>query len=356
MPAPGCSRRSAPGRRRRRRAARTPRGARTRGSRTSTPGWRRRQVGDRPGAARGGSRGEARDADGAGRLGVGVEVEPRGIDRRQDRDGVVGQPPAGRGEPDPAPDRLDQRRPRLARQRAICCDTVEVVGVHRSATARMEPRRDSSSSTRSRRRSIAALSVINERYVHDSHVDVNGLVGFDGGMNQHSAPASAPPWRWRRCSASSSAWRCRSALIDEIGAEGAAWLRLAWAGVMLLVVVRPRRSRLHAARRSPRASLLGLVTAGAHDAVHGRPGAAAAGHGQRAGVPRPARRRRRQGRGRTVWPALAAVGVLLLTQPWEGRSTRSASASRWPRRLCWAAYILLTQRVGDGVAGSRRSR
>ena len=30
-------------------------------------------------------------------------------------------------------------------------------------------------------------------------------------------------------------------LIDDLGPEGAAWLRLAWAGVLLLVVVRPRR-------------------------------------------------------------------------------------------------------------------
>jgi len=31
-------------------------------------------------------------------------------------------------------------------------------------------------------------------------------------------------------------------LIDQIGVEGAAWLRLTWAGVLLLVVVRPRPS------------------------------------------------------------------------------------------------------------------
>ena len=29
-------------------------------------------------------------------------------------------------------------------------------------------------------------------------------------------------------------------LIDDIGPDGAAWLRLAWAGILLLVVVRPR--------------------------------------------------------------------------------------------------------------------
>jgi len=31
-------------------------------------------------------------------------------------------------------------------------------------------------------------------------------------------------------------------LMDRIGAEGSAWLRLAWAGLILLVIVRPRPS------------------------------------------------------------------------------------------------------------------
>ena len=41
-------------------------------------------------------------------------------------------------------------------------------------------------------------------------------------------------------------------LFDQIGPEGAAWLRLAWAGVLLLVLVRPRPSRF------TRASAAGL--------------------------------------------------------------------------------------------------
>src|SRR6476619_7821934 len=32
-------------------------------------------------------------------------------------------------------------------------------------------------------------------------------------------------------------------LFDQVGPLGAAWLRLAWAGLVLLVVVRPRPSR-----------------------------------------------------------------------------------------------------------------
>src|SRR5436853_7832681 len=50
-------------------------------------------------------------------------------------------------------------------------------------------------------------------------------------------------------------------LFDRIGPEGAAWLRLAWAGVLLLVLVRPRPA---AFRRATFVACcgLGVVTAG----------------------------------------------------------------------------------------------
>ena len=51
-------------------------------------------------------------------------------------------------------------------------------------------------------------------------------------------------------------------LFDRIGAEGAAWLRLAWAGVILLVLVRPRVTLVHPVRACWPAVALGVVTAG----------------------------------------------------------------------------------------------
>src|SRR5919204_1693697 len=49
-------------------------------------------------------------------------------------------------------------------------------------------------------------------------------------------------------------------LFDEVGPEGAAALRLAWAGVLLLVLVRPRPSTF--SRRGLAASVaLGVITA-----------------------------------------------------------------------------------------------
>jgi len=140
-------------------------------------------------------------------------------------------------------------------------------------------------------------------------------------------------------------------LIDRIGAEGAAWLRLFWAGVILLVVVRPRlRDFTPAALRAGVA--LGIVTAGVTmlflAAVERLPlGTASAleflGPLGVAALRGPG--------GRRAWPAVAAVGVLLLTEPWSGAVDPVGVGFALAAACCWAAYILLTQRVGDEVAG-----
>ena len=59
----------------------------------------------------------------------------------------------------------------------------------------------------------------------------------------------------------------------------------------------------------------------------------------------------RGGAARLRWPALAATGVVLLTEPWTGTADPVGVAFALGAACCWAAYILLTQRVGDEVAG-----
>ena len=140
-------------------------------------------------------------------------------------------------------------------------------------------------------------------------------------------------------------------LIDQVGAGGAAWLRLFWAGVLLLVVVRPRLSAF--SRDALRAGVaLGVVTAGVTllfmAAVDRLPlGTASAleflGPLGVAVV-------RSRGVGR-AWALVAAVGVLCLTQPWAGSADPVGVAFALAAAVCWAAYILLTQRVGEAVSG-----
>ncbi len=141
-------------------------------------------------------------------------------------------------------------------------------------------------------------------------------------------------------------------LIDRIGAEGAAWLRLAWAGVLMLLIVRPRPNAFTWASFRM-CVVLGVVTAGitllfmaalariplgtASAIEFLGPLGVAVVHGT--------------GRGRVLWPGVAAVGVVLLTQPWAGHVDGVGVLYALASAVCWAGYILLTQRVGDEVSG-----
>jgi inner membrane transporter RhtA len=140
-------------------------------------------------------------------------------------------------------------------------------------------------------------------------------------------------------------------LIDDIGAEGAAWLRLAWAGLLLPLLIRPR---LRGMDRSTLAACvaLGAVTAGVtilFMAAVSRLPLGTASALEFLGPLGVAVARGR--RGTLLWPVLAGAGVLLLTEPWHGGADPLGVAYALAAGACWAAYILLTQRVGDRLSG-----
>jgi inner membrane transporter RhtA len=58
-----------------------------------------------------------------------------------------------------------------------------------------------------------------------------------------------------------------------------------------------------------------------------------------------------KGSHRLAWPGLAALGVILLTQPWAGTVDPIGVLFALGAAACWASYILLTQRAGDEVSG-----
>ncbi len=143
-------------------------------------------------------------------------------------------------------------------------------------------------------------------------------------------------------------------LFDSIGPEGASWLRLAWAGVILLVLVRPR-PRDFGRRGLLAAVALGVVTAGVtmlFMASVTRLPLGTASALEFLGPLGVAVARSRGGRT-LAWPLLAGVGVLLLTEPWHGGVDAVGVAFALGAGTCWAAYILLTQAVGDEVSGLR---
>ncbi|MGK5445362.1 EamA family transporter [Micromonospora sp. URMC 105] len=142
-------------------------------------------------------------------------------------------------------------------------------------------------------------------------------------------------------------------LFDEVGPEGAAWLRLAWAGVLLLAVVRPRPAGF--TRRALLSCVaLGVVTAGVTILFMAAVARLPLGTASALEFLGPLGVAVARGRGGTkLWPALAAVGVLLLTEPWRGGVDPVGVVLALAAGACWAAYILLTQRVGDEVSGIR---
>lgn len=141
-------------------------------------------------------------------------------------------------------------------------------------------------------------------------------------------------------------------LFGEIGPLGAAWLRLAWAGLLLTAVVRPRPWRFP--RRVLLAAVaLGAVTAGVtllFMAAVARLPLGTASALEFLGPLAVAVARSRGGR-LLLWPALAAAGVLLLTRPWQGGTDLAGIGCALAAAGCWACYILLTQAVGDELSG-----
>jgi inner membrane transporter RhtA len=141
-------------------------------------------------------------------------------------------------------------------------------------------------------------------------------------------------------------------IFDQVGPEGAAWLRLSWAGVLLLLLLRPRLGSM-SRRTLTAAAALGAVTAGMTilfmEAVQRIPlGTASAV--EFLGPLSVAVARMRNAR-HLVWPALAAAGLCLLTRPWQGNADLVGIGFALGAAACWASYILLTQMVGDRVSG-----
>jgi inner membrane transporter RhtA len=140
-------------------------------------------------------------------------------------------------------------------------------------------------------------------------------------------------------------------LLGQLGPLGVAGLRLAWASVVFVVLVRPRL-RQFSRRDLLACGALGAVTAGltllfmlaiariplgTASALEFLGPLAVSLYGP--------------GGGRRRWAAPAAIGVVLLTQPWHGGTDPAGLAFALAAAACWGAYILLTQHVGDHVTG-----
>jgi inner membrane transporter RhtA len=141
-------------------------------------------------------------------------------------------------------------------------------------------------------------------------------------------------------------------LFDTVGPAGTAWLRLTFGAIVFLAISRPRVRGLVRADIGAVFALgvaTGLVTVAFSSAIARIPlgTAVAIEFLGPLGVavfhdlnPR-----------RLIWPALALVGVVLLTQPWHGSIDPVGVVFAGLAAFGWGTYIVLTQRVGDRLAG-----
>ena len=141
-------------------------------------------------------------------------------------------------------------------------------------------------------------------------------------------------------------------LFEAVSPAGTAWLRLTFAGIVLVAFARPRLTGMTTEGR--RAVLLlgaasAVITLAFIEAVARVPlGVAVAveflGPLAVAAVRSPVR-------SALTWPALALLGVFGLTEPWEGSVDFAGVLFAALAAAGWAAYIVLTRRVGAELPG-----
>ena len=143
-------------------------------------------------------------------------------------------------------------------------------------------------------------------------------------------------------------------LIEAVGPAGTAWLRLTAGGLLFLVIARPP---LRSIRRADLPAILGLgVTTGLMTvtflAALDRIPLGTAVAIEFLGPLTVAAVRSHRARA-LAWPALALVGVVLLTEPWHGEVDPLGVGFAALGAVGWGTYILLTQHVGDRFTGIR---
>ena len=141
-------------------------------------------------------------------------------------------------------------------------------------------------------------------------------------------------------------------IIDQVGPAGTAWLRMCFGAVFLWIIARPTVRSLRR-RDLPALLTLGVVTGFMATfflaAIDRIPlGTAVAieflGPLTVAGLMSTQRKA-------LVWPLLAFIGVVLLTEPWHGSIDLVGIGFALAAGTCWGLYNLFTQHVGDRFSG-----
>jgi inner membrane transporter RhtA len=143
-------------------------------------------------------------------------------------------------------------------------------------------------------------------------------------------------------------------VIAEVGAAATAWLRLTAGALIILVVARPP---VREVRRKDLPALVGLGIASGFMGLTFLAAIARIPLGTTVAIeflgPLTVAAVRSRDKKALLWPILALVGVVLVTEPWHGAIDPVGVAFALGAAAGWAAYIVLTQRVGDRFGGIR---
>ncbi len=141
-------------------------------------------------------------------------------------------------------------------------------------------------------------------------------------------------------------------VIAEVGPAGTAWLRMCFGGIFLLLIARPRLSQI---RKTDLPALLGLGLATGFMTTFFLAAVARIPLGTAVAIeflgPLVVAAVTSKQRRALVWPGLAFIGVLLLTEPWHGEIDLVGVGFALLAGVCWGAYNVLTQFVGDRFSG-----
>ncbi|WP_314325157.1 EamA family transporter [Paenarthrobacter ilicis] len=141
-------------------------------------------------------------------------------------------------------------------------------------------------------------------------------------------------------------------LMPTLGPMGTAWLRLSMGALILLLLARPplRSLRLHDAP-----AVLGLGVATGVMSVTFLAAMERLPLGTAVAIeflgPLGVAALRGRGVRSLILPATALAGVVLLTEPWAGQVDLIGVGFAAMGAIGWAAYVLLTQKVGDRFSG-----
>ena len=141
-------------------------------------------------------------------------------------------------------------------------------------------------------------------------------------------------------------------LIDTVGAGGTAWLRLTAGALIFIAIARPP---WRSVRRADLPVLIGLGVASGLVTITFLAAIARMDLGTVVAIeflgPLTVAALRSHSREALVWPGLALVGVVLVTQPWHGSVDPLGLLFAGLSALGWATYIVLMQKLGDRFEG-----